>query len=112
MSVRIRVATAADIEAWSAMRAELWPEADPGDLRAEALAWDATAGVALLAGTVVVGIEKIMTRAELARSRHQLAQLDERLLRDIGVDRATARFEATKPLDDRSNLIYARRHES
>ena len=31
------------------MRAELWPEADPGDLRAEALAWDATAGVALLA---------------------------------------------------------------
>ena len=33
--------------------------------------------VALLAGTVVVGIEKVMTRAELARSRHQLAQLDE-----------------------------------
>lgn len=53
--------------------------------------------VALLAGTVVVGIEKIMTRAELARSRHQLAQLDERMLRDIGIDRATARFEATKP---------------
>jgi uncharacterized protein YjiS (DUF1127 family) len=53
--------------------------------------------VALVAGTVVVGIEKIMTRAELARSRHQLAQLDERLLRDIGIDRATARFEATKP---------------
>lgn len=53
--------------------------------------------VALLAGTVVVGIEKIMTRAELARSRHQLAQLDERLLRDIGIDRATARFEATRP---------------
>ena len=53
--------------------------------------------VALLAGSVVVGIEKVMTRAELARSRHQLAQLDERLLRDIGIDRATARFEATKP---------------
>jgi Domain of unknown function (DUF1127). len=53
--------------------------------------------VALLAGTVVVGIEKVMTRAELARSRNQLAQLDERLLRDIGLDRATARFEATKP---------------
>ncbi len=53
--------------------------------------------VALLAGTVVVGIEKIMTRAELARSRHQLAQLDERMLRDIGIDRATARFEAGKP---------------
>ncbi|KAF0102753.1 MAG: hypothetical protein FD144_2483 [Rhodospirillaceae bacterium] len=53
--------------------------------------------VALLAGTVVAGIEKIMTRAELARSRHQLSQLDERMLRDIGIDRATARFEATKP---------------
>ena len=53
--------------------------------------------VSLLAGTVVVGIEKIMTRAELSRSRNQLAQLDERLLRDIGLDRATARFEATKP---------------
>jgi len=53
--------------------------------------------VALLAGSVVVGIEKVMTRAELARSRNQLAQLDERLLRDIGIDRATARFEATKP---------------
>ncbi|MGQ3297142.1 DUF1127 domain-containing protein [Reyranella sp.] len=53
--------------------------------------------VALLAGSVVVGIEKVMTRAELARSRHQLAQLDERLLRDIGIDRATARFEATRP---------------
>lgn len=52
--------------------------------------------VALLAGTVVVGIEKVMTRSELARSRNQLAQLDERLLRDIGIDRATARFEAGK----------------
>ncbi|MPZ34956.1 MAG: DUF1127 domain-containing protein [Rhodospirillales bacterium] len=37
-----------------------------------------------------------MTRAELARSRRQLAQLDERLLRDIGLDRATARIEANK----------------
>ena len=52
--------------------------------------------VALLAGAVVVGIEAVMTRAELARSRRQLAQLDERLLRDIGIDRGTARHEATK----------------
>ena len=42
------------------------------------------------------GSSIVMTRAELARSRRQLAQLDERLLRDIGLDRATARFEATK----------------
>jgi uncharacterized protein YjiS (DUF1127 family) len=52
--------------------------------------------VALLAGAIVVGVEAVMTRGELARSRRQLAQLDERLLRDIGLDRATARFEATK----------------
>jgi uncharacterized protein YjiS (DUF1127 family) len=52
--------------------------------------------VALLAGVVVVGIDNVMTRVELARSRRQLAQLDERLLRDIGLDRATARLEASK----------------
>jgi uncharacterized protein YjiS (DUF1127 family) len=43
-----------------------------------------------------MGVEKAMTRAELAHSRRQLAQLDERLLRDIGIDRATARFEADR----------------
>jgi uncharacterized protein YjiS (DUF1127 family) len=52
--------------------------------------------VTLLAGVVAVGVDHMMTRAELARSRRQLAQLDDRLLRDIGLDRATARFEATK----------------
>jgi uncharacterized protein YjiS (DUF1127 family) len=52
--------------------------------------------VALLAGAVAVGFDHVLTRAELAKSRRQLAQLDERLLRDIGLDRATARFEATK----------------
>ena len=52
--------------------------------------------VALMAGAVVVGIEAVMTRSELARSRRQLAQLDDRLLRDIGLDRGVARFEATK----------------
>ena len=66
-------------------------------VRADAPSFSFGRVMSLLAGTVVVGIEKAMTRAELARSRHQLAQLDERLLRDIGIDRATARFEATKP---------------
>lgn len=66
-------------------------------VRADAPSFSFGRAMSLLAGTVVVGIEKVMTRAELARSRHQLAQLDERLLRDIGVDRATARFEADKP---------------
>lgn len=65
--------------------------------RTEAPSFSLGRAVSLLAGTVVVGIEKVMTRAELSRSRNQLAQLDERLLRDIGLDRATARFEATKP---------------
>ena len=66
-------------------------------VRADAPSFSFGRAMSLLAGTVVVGIEKVMTRAELARSRNQLAQLDERLLRDIGIDRATARFEATKP---------------
>ncbi len=52
--------------------------------------------VALIAGAVGAGVETVMTRSELARSRRQLAQLDDRLLRDIGLDRGTARFEATK----------------
>lgn len=51
---------------------------------------------ALLAGMIVVGAEAVMARAELNRSRRQLAELDDRLLRDIGIDRAKARFEADK----------------
>jgi uncharacterized protein YjiS (DUF1127 family) len=64
--------------------------------RAEASSFTFGRAMALLAGAVAVGVDTIMTRAELARSRRQLAQLDERLLRDIGLDRATARFEANK----------------
>ena len=64
--------------------------------RAEASSFTFGRVFALLAGVVVVGIEHVMTRTEVARSRRQLAQLDERLLRDIGLDRATARLEADK----------------
>jgi uncharacterized protein YjiS (DUF1127 family) len=64
--------------------------------RAEAPSFTFGRAVALLAGVVAVGLDKVMTRAEIARSRRQLAQLDERLLRDIGVDRATARYEADR----------------
>ena len=64
--------------------------------RAETSSFTFGRAVALLAGVVVVGFETIMTRAELAKSRRQLAELDDRLLRDIGLDRATARFEANK----------------
>jgi uncharacterized protein YjiS (DUF1127 family) len=64
--------------------------------RAEAPTFSFGRAVALLAGAAVVGVETLMTRAELRRSRRQLAELDDRLLRDIGIDRATARLEADK----------------
>ena len=56
----------------------------------------ARVAAALLAGAVVVGVETLMARAELNRSRRQLAELDDRLLRDIGIDRAKAHFEADR----------------
>lgn len=52
--------------------------------------------IALLAGSVSVGVEALVNRAEIRKSRRQLAELDDRLLRDIGLDRGTARYEATK----------------
>jgi uncharacterized protein YjiS (DUF1127 family) len=64
--------------------------------RAEAPSFSFGRAVALLAGSVVVGMEALMTRAELRKSRQQLAELDDRLLRDIGIDRSRARFEADK----------------
>ena len=64
--------------------------------RAEASPFTFGRAMALLAGAVAVGIDNVMTRAELSRSRRQLAQLDERMLRDIGLDRGTARYEASK----------------
>ena len=57
--------------------------------RAEAPSFSFGRAVALLAGAVVVGIDNVMTRAELARSRRQLAQLDERLLRRKGFRRVS-----------------------
>jgi uncharacterized protein YjiS (DUF1127 family) len=64
--------------------------------RAEVPSFSFGRAIALLAGTVVAGVEAVMDRSELSRSRRQLAELDDRLLRDIGVDRAQARFEAGK----------------
>lgn len=64
--------------------------------RAEAPSFSIGRAVALLAGTIVVGVEALMNRAELHRSRRQLAELDDRLLRDIGIDRGRAQFEAGK----------------
>ena len=64
--------------------------------RAETSSFTFGRAMSLLAGVVAVGFDTIMTRAELAKSRRQLAELDDRLLRDIGLDRATARFESNK----------------
>ncbi len=52
--------------------------------------------LALFAGSVAVGVEALLIRSEVRKSRRQLAELDDRLLRDIGLDRGTARFEASK----------------
>ena len=52
--------------------------------------------LALVAGSVVVGVEALFNRAEVRKSRRQLAELDDRLLRDIGLDRGAARHEAGK----------------
>ena len=64
--------------------------------RAEAPFFSFGRVLALLAGTVVVGVEALLNRAEVRKSRRQLAELDDRLLRDIGLDRARAAFEADK----------------
>jgi uncharacterized protein YjiS (DUF1127 family) len=64
--------------------------------RAEVPSFSFGRAVALLAGMIVVGVEALMNRVELHRSRRQLAELDDRLLRDIGVDRGRARYEASK----------------
>jgi uncharacterized protein YjiS (DUF1127 family) len=68
----------------------------PGFARVNAPSFTLGRAVALLAGAVVVGVEGFMNRVELHRSRRQLARLDDRLLRDIGLDRAQARGEAEK----------------
>ena len=41
-------------------------------------------------------VERLLTWHERARGRRQLGGLNNRLLRDIGIDRATAQIEADK----------------
>lgn len=49
------------------------------------------------AGTVRNLVRRVVFWMELAESRRRLRQLDERMLRDIGVDRADAEREARRP---------------
>lgn len=64
--------------------------------RSEVPSFSLGRALSLLAGAVVVGVETLQNRAELKRSRRHLAELDDRLLRDIGVDRTAARYEACR----------------
>jgi uncharacterized protein YjiS (DUF1127 family) len=64
--------------------------------RADAPSLTIGRALGLVAGSVVVGVEALLSRAEVRKSRRQLAELDDRLLRDIGLDRGTARYEASK----------------
>ena len=45
---------------------------------------------------------RLLRWQELARQRAQLAELDDHLLRDMGLTRADARLEATRPFWDES----------
>ena len=52
--------------------------------------------VARFAAVVRHAFDWLYNRAALLRSRQSLADLDDRMLRDIGVDRLTARQEANR----------------
>jgi uncharacterized protein YjiS (DUF1127 family) len=42
-------------------------------------------------------VDQLLDLIERARSRRNLSKLDDRMLRDIGLDRGTAHSEARKP---------------
>ncbi len=51
----------------------------------------------ILSGAVIRVVCALLTWQERANQRRNLASLDDRMLRDIGIDRAAARREAEKP---------------
>jgi uncharacterized protein YjiS (DUF1127 family) len=48
-------------------------------------------------GTLVETAERLWRWYDRARSRRALMGMDDRMLRDIGIDRATAQYEGTRP---------------
>jgi uncharacterized protein YjiS (DUF1127 family) len=52
---------------------------------------------ARLEAAAIRAVERLMTWQDRARSRRTLQSLDDRLLRDIGIDRVQAAQEATRP---------------
>jgi uncharacterized protein YjiS (DUF1127 family) len=58
----------------------------------------ARAGLAALIGHHLGQvIDRLLLWAERSRERHRLAELDDHMLRDIGLSRADVMAEATKP---------------
>ncbi|MBL8667879.1 MAG: DUF1127 domain-containing protein [Rhodospirillales bacterium] len=54
-------------------------------------------GVSYLQDLLIRAMDTLLACQDRARERHQLGELDDRLLRDVGIDRATADREALKP---------------
>ena len=50
-----------------------------------------------LSSMLLQGIQMLVGWHERSRQRHQLAQFDERMLRDIGIRRSDVVIETTKP---------------
>jgi uncharacterized protein YjiS (DUF1127 family) len=61
-------------------------------------AWEALAQIrAMAAASVKLPIQIALIWIERARSRRLLAQIDDRMMRDIGVSRAEIMVETSKP---------------
>jgi uncharacterized protein YjiS (DUF1127 family) len=65
------------------------------DVKRMALSRRETAPV--FGGTIVAVVDRMQTWLDRARQRRALAQLDDRLLRDIGITRYDVLYEAGKP---------------
>jgi uncharacterized protein YjiS (DUF1127 family) len=64
------------------------PSYRPGQLRF---------GLRRLGSHLARGLDRLLLWAETSRQRHQLAELSDHMLRDIGLSRADVLAEATKP---------------
>jgi uncharacterized protein YjiS (DUF1127 family) len=67
------------------------------DFRVPCKATEVTGLSAGLGRLFLASLQTLQLWYERSRQRRRLARLDERLLRDIGVDRITAMEEASKP---------------
>ena len=54
----------------------------------------------LIVGSSLSGVSILLGWSERSRQRHQSASLDDHLLLDVGIDRSSARREASRPIWD------------